>query len=210
MAASGNTCSFSLTRGTNSLSDHLDTPFAGLVLKENGLIFTRPVEWTASPKGRQIELLSGGISSLFHGPLTEWPPCHAPLFDHMAQHPMQDKLAEKALISLFSCSRRIPSFHIASRTQGSSADGLLDHPLMQWYFAKAHLPHASLLLSVMYRFFTYFYAPHILYLAFTLSPPGLPFSLSTCPELLRGHQLSLSTWYHLWQKLNITSYIDYT
>ena len=65
MAASGNGCSFSLTRGTNSLSDHLDTPFAGLVLKENGLICTRPVERTAFPKGRQMELLSGGISSLF-------------------------------------------------------------------------------------------------------------------------------------------------
>ena len=65
-----NTCSFSLSRGTNNLSDHSDTPFAGLVLKENGLIFTRPVEWTASPKERQIELLSGGISSLFHGPLS--------------------------------------------------------------------------------------------------------------------------------------------
>ena len=65
MAASGNGCFFSLTRGTNSLSDHLDTPFAGLVLKENGLICTRPVERTAFPKGRQMELLSGGISSLF-------------------------------------------------------------------------------------------------------------------------------------------------
>ena len=141
---------------------------------------------------------------------TEWPPCHTPLFDHTAQHPMQDKLAEKALISSFSCSSCIPSFLIAFRTQSSCADGLLDHPLMQWYFPKAHLAHASLLLSVIYRFSTYFYAPHLLYLTFTLSPPGLSFSLSTCPELLRRPQLSLSSWYLLWQKLNISSYVDYT
>lgn len=143
------------------------------MLKENGLICTRSVEW--QPLGR----LSGGAPVRGHllpfSQTTEWPLCHTPLSDHAAQHPMQDKLAAKALISSLSRSRCVPSFLIAFRTQSSSADGLLDHPLMQWYFPKAHLSHASLLLSVTYRFSTYFYAPQLLYLTFTLSPPGLPF-----------------------------------
>lgn len=181
-----NTYSFSLSRGTNNLSDHLDTPFAGLVLKENGLIFTRPVEWTASPKGRQIELLSGGVSSLFHGPLSG---PHAILPFLMTLHNTPCKMSLLKMhwypyspvqgVSLLSV---LPPEHRAPLLMASWTI-----PWCSDISPKAHLAHASLLLSVTYRFFTYFYAPHLLYLAFTLWPPWLPFSLSTCPELLRGH-----------------------